>query len=146
VPKTRPMDLVIQSRAKRANKRMGYLESIEEQLELLEEAIDVEALAFSLEHLEEMKERLGQMSRAYLGGDEKALVTAVFDPEEMEAQPEMFEQLFESRNEAWMKKLPGFFDEGAFVAVGAGHLLGEDSLVAMLRDAGWNVERVVVDP
>jgi len=144
VPKTRPMDLVIQSRAKKANKKMGYLETVDAQMELIEEAIDAEALAFSLDHLEEMNERLGQMTKAYLKGDEKALVATVFDPEEMEEQPEMYERLFTQRNAAWVKKLPSFFEEGAFVAVGAGHLLGDDSVVAMLRAEGWKVERVTV--
>ncbi len=144
VPKTRPMDLVIQSRAKKANKKMGYLETVDAQMKLIEEAIDAEALAFSLDHLDEMNERLGEMTKAYLKGDEKALVAAVFDPEEMKEQPEMFERLFTQRNAAWVKMLPGFFEEGAFVAVGCGHLLGDDSVVSMLRKDGWKVERVVV--
>ncbi|MEM6790640.1 MAG: TraB/GumN family protein [Myxococcota bacterium] len=143
VPKTRPMDLVLQSRAARAGKALAYLETVEAQMELLESAIDAEALGYSLDHLDEMRRRLGVMTEAYLRGDVAALEAAVFDPDEMAAQPEMFARIFKDRNEQWMKRLPELMKGDAFVAVGAGHLLGSDGLVARLRARGHRVSRVV---
>jgi len=48
-------------------------------------------------------------------------------------------------NRRWARLLDRDLSEGsgtAFVAVGAGHLLGEDSLQARLTELGWRVERI----
>jgi uncharacterized protein YbaP (TraB family) len=61
-----------------------------------------------------------------------------------EEYPDVYEALFVRRNNAWieilLRELQGSGVD--FVAVGAGHLLGEDGLVAQLRARGYTVERV----
>ena len=49
--------------------------------------------------------------------------------------------LFTARNAAWLPQLDRLFREPGdhFVAVGAGHLLGADGLVALLRGRGYQV-------
>jgi uncharacterized protein len=146
LPKTEPMDLTIQRRAKKANKKLAYLETVEEQVKMLDAAIDAEVLGFSLDHIEEMKKRLGEMVDAYLAGDEPKLVASAFDPVEMKAHPEMFDKLFYERNSAWIARLERILAEGdVFIAVGAGHLVGDKSVVALLREAGWKVTRETID-
>jgi uncharacterized protein YbaP (TraB family) len=56
----------------------------------------------------------------------------------------MYETLFVQRNAAWMDTLMAELEGSGvdFVAVGAGHLLGEHGLVAQLRARGVRVERV----
>ena len=67
----------------------------------------------------------------------------IFDPEEMNESPGLFEHLFDRRNEAWMRRLRRELDQGgAFVAAGLGHFIGPDGLVARLREAGYAIERV----
>ena len=47
------------------------------------------------------------------------------------------------RNRAWIPELVPQLEEGrAFVAVGLGHLLGEGSVVALLREQGYEVRRM----
>lgn len=146
LPKTDPMDLVIQRRAKAADKPLAFLETIDEQVKMLDEAIDAEVLGFSLDHADEMKERLDAMVEAYLLGDEPKLTASAFDPDEMKAHPEMFEKLFFRRNAAWVPRLRALFAKGGgFVAVGAGHLVGDRSVVALLREAGYQVTRETID-
>jgi uncharacterized protein YbaP (TraB family) len=61
-----------------------------------------------------------------------------------EEYPELYDGLFARRNAAWIEMLLNELDGAGvdFVAVGAGHLLGEDGLVAQLRARGVRVERV----
>ena len=49
--------------------------------------------------------------------------------------------LFTARNAAWTPKLDRLFNKPGdhFVAVGAGHLLGSDGLVALLRARGYQL-------
>lgn len=51
--------------------------------------------------------------------------------------------LLKNRNLNWMKKLPELFSKKAqFVAVGAGHLVGKDGLLELLKKSGYKVEPV----
>jgi tetratricopeptide (TPR) repeat protein len=55
----------------------------------------------------------------------------------------MNEMLFKRRNRAWIPALEKLAVTGhAFVAVGAGHLVGPDGVVALLRAKGYKVTRV----
>ena len=49
--------------------------------------------------------------------------------------------LFTRRNAAWLPQLTRLFTEPGdhFVAVGAGHLMGSDGLVTLLRERGYQV-------
>lgn len=53
--------------------------------------------------------------------------------------------LISARNRRFLDRVAGELTEGGvFIAVGAAHLPGESGLVAMLRDAGYDVTRVVL--
>lgn len=146
LPQTASMDGTLQERAKTAGKALEYLETVDEQVKMMDQAIDAEVLAFSLDHAADMKARLGEMTAAYLAGDEPELMKSAFDPEEMKAHPEMFEKLFYERNEKWIAKIePWLARDGAFIAVGAGHLVGDGSVVDLLTKAGWKVTRATIE-
>ena len=51
--------------------------------------------------------------------------------------------IINERNKAWLRKMPGIMESGSTLfAVGAGHLAGSDGLIALLVDAGYDVEPV----
>jgi uncharacterized protein YbaP (TraB family) len=79
---------------------------------------------------------------AWAAGDERRLA-ATIDPA-FRAAPEIEAQVVKARNMAWAGKIAGRMGKPrrVFVAVGVGHLVGADSLPAMLRARGWKVERV----
>jgi uncharacterized protein YbaP (TraB family) len=79
---------------------------------------------------------------AWARGDERR-IAATIDPA-FRAAPEIAAQVVKARNMAWAGKIvarmarPG----RVLVAVGVGHLVGTDSLPAMLRARGLKVERI----
>jgi len=56
--------------------------------------------------------------------------------------PVLYNVMFKNRNEAWAETLDLEMQGSGvdFVAVGAGHLVGEDSVPQMLMERGYKVE------
>lgn len=119
-----------------AEQQMGFFANMSEetQMQMLRDAMDEAAKGV---------EMLDQMSASWERGDMDALERLLVDEFKVEA-PEAYDVIFTQRNVAWttelMRELEGSGVD--FVAVGAGHLVGEDGLVAMLRARGVSVERV----
>jgi len=137
------MDMQIFQRARTGGKRVVFLEEAGEQLKMLSEIGDLDDLKEALDEIEEVRGKLKDMLAAYGRGDVEALATITLDPEEMRERPEIMDKLLFGRNRAWMKTLaPLLAEGGVFVAVGAGHFVGEQGLVTLLRGAGYEVKRI----
>jgi uncharacterized protein YbaP (TraB family) len=57
----------------------------------------------------------------------------------------LYKSLLQARNERWVETIEHFVSIGrnsAFMAVGAGHLVGEEGLISLLRKKGYVVEPV----
>jgi len=127
-------------------KTMRALETVEQQLGFfsgLDEETQRQFLREAIEEAEQGPAMIAEMTRAWERGDLDTLERAVVD-DTREQYPDVYEALFVRRNNAWMDILVHEL-EGAgvdFVAVGAGHLLGEEGLIAQLRARGYQVERV----
>ena len=57
--------------------------------------------------------------------------------------PDFYKSLLTERNKAWAKILIRYMEDSgtAFVAVGTSHLLGEDSVINLLKEQGYTVSR-----
>lgn len=60
------------------------------------------------------------------------------------ADPALHQALLANRNSAWAEQLDAMLKQGAkpFVAVGAAHLAGGDSLQRLMMARGWTIKRV----
>ncbi|MFZ2028734.1 MAG: TraB/GumN family protein [Vitreimonas sp.] len=122
------------------DEQLGFLANLSPQLQrqMLLEAID---------EAQQGPSELAEMTAAWERGDTSALQRVIVD-EMRHDYPELYQVLFVRRNAAWLPviqhELQGSGIE--FIAVGAGHLLGPDGLVAQLRARGTRVELVIAPP
>jgi uncharacterized protein YbaP (TraB family) len=151
LPPTPPMDRTLAARATAHGKPIAYLEPAASQLAALRRWMDVKALKLMLDELPSSERRLRQMVDAYRSGDERALL-AISADEQADALAhgytadeyarEMTDLLY-ARNAAWITELERLHAAGgAFVAVGALHLVGPRSVLALLAERGYRVTRV----
>lgn len=129
-----------------AGKRMRALETAEQQLNFfanLSPEVQREMLREAIAESENVAGMIGEMSAAWESGDDRALRRAVID-DTREEYPELYQLLFVDRNNAWMTELTREMEGSGvdFVAVGAGHIVGPDGLVAQFRARGYRVQRV----
>lgn len=127
-------------------KNMRALETAEQQLSFfanLSPEVQREMLRESIEESENVATMIGEMSSAWERGDDAALERAVITDSRTE-YPELYQLLFVDRNNAWMTVLTQEMEGSGvdFVAVGAGHIIGPDGLVAQFRARGYRVERI----
>lgn len=138
------VDDLFMARARKDRKPMRGLETARDALAAFRDAPFEEQVTYLLGLVSSGPEGAGYgaLYGAWRRGDEaalQALVTAEFGH-----TPEFGEALLGARNRRWLPLLeevlhtPG---QTAFVVVGAAHLLGEDSVVALLRQAGYRVAR-----
>lgn len=140
------VDRSIDVYADAAGKNMRALETAEQQLSFfadLTPEVQREMLQEAISESENVATMIGEMSAAWERGDDEALQRAVID-DSREEYPELYQMLFVDRNNAWMTVLTREMEGSGvdFVAVGAGHIIGPDGLVAQFRARGYRVERV----
>jgi uncharacterized protein YbaP (TraB family) len=99
-------------------------------------------LAQAMEELEDTTGNFTRLADAWKAGDAEALESIVLD--ELRAEPQMYQRLLVSRNEAWLPRIEAFFSRPrpAFVVVGAAHLIGADGLLERLRARGYTLEQL----
>ena len=108
----------------------------------LSEAAQRRMLVSSVDDMKTAKQDFGAMLRAWKAGD-PAAIAKNFD-KDLNTEPELRRALLHNRNANWagwiVARLKG--KGTTLIAVGAGHLAGNDSVIAMLRRQGLSVQRV----
>jgi uncharacterized protein len=151
-----PLDLMLWSRAQKAGKETGALETVEEQVGVFERFTAAEQkrmLELSLDALEQEAASSGptparQLIDAYLTGD-LAQLTRVMS-ESMKSDPDLHARFtalaLDARNRVMVTRIkerraaqPG---KVLFVAVGAAHYPGDAGILALLQKDGFSVRRV----
>ena len=91
--------------------------------------------------LDDSTTMLDQVVEEWADGDVEGLGELVANPDTGGGEG-IYDALFIERNENWVPKIEALLDEEGtfFVAVGAGHLAGPDSVITMLRDKGYEIE------
>jgi uncharacterized protein YbaP (TraB family) len=131
--------------AQAAGKAFGYFETIEEQLRFLSDSsIEVQVADFevSVEQMVEEPELLTELVQAWAAGDMDH-IDRLINGEMRETSPELYGRLIVQRNQNWIPQIIAALDgsEDAFVAVGAGHMPGEEGVIALLEAEGLTVTR-----
>ncbi|HYJ82456.1 MAG TPA: TraB/GumN family protein [Allosphingosinicella sp.] len=130
---------------RKSGKTVTGLETVEQQLSYLDTLSEEAQRAMLLSVVEDSAETRAQfaaMLAAWASGD-LAGIARTFD-DETQMSPELRTALMSRRNAAWADWLAKRMEKPgtAFVAVGAGHLVGEESVQAMLKKKGIKAKRV----
>lgn len=143
LPVTPNMDDALHSHALANGLDTVYLEDWKYQIELIDEVLGVDDVVDMLDNMRDTKKELADLAYGYKAGDESAVTKILYDPEKYEKNPKVVDELIKRRNREWMPKIVAMLDGGdAFVAVGVGHLVGDDGIVELLRKRGYTVERI----
>ena len=100
-------------------------------------------LLFSLGEMDETVELLQDMVTDWAVGDVEDLEDELI--QEMKAEmPEAYDIVFTKRNANWADQIELEMKGSGtdFIAVGAGHLVGDESVPAMLKARGYTVKRL----
>nr|WP_162938110.1 TraB/GumN family protein [Kiloniella sp. EL199] len=138
------VDKALWEDAKAAGKELGYLETLEQQLRIFGNMTPEEDLAMfnsSMVQLVEDTDMLDQLFVYWKTGQIEelaALMNASFD-----GQDRIKAALLDDRNANWAEKIEDIMRGSgtAFIAVGAGHLGGDQSLQWYLERLGYEVVR-----
>lgn len=135
------------AQANRENKTILELETIDQQLELLLGfSDDALLLKHTMTQLDTMKEVTAAMIESWQRGDaDKLNALMIEDPakDNPEYEP-LMRKLITDRNYTMADKVGGYLATGKkyFVIVGAGHLVGKEGIVSILKNRGFQVQQL----
>jgi uncharacterized protein YbaP (TraB family) len=138
------VDAYFNQLAEKDNKDIEYLETMEFQLNMLANmgAGDEESFIKSnLSQMKDFKSMFQQLIKAWRAGDSDKLAELMIKP--MQEDPKTLKVLMTDRNKNWIPHIEKMFGDKdkEFVLVGAGHLVGDNSVLALLKNKGYKVEK-----
>lgn len=145
---THTIDIFFQNWGKENGRKIGGLETLAFQLKMLfTKPLDRQAQVFlCMADNEEFTEKvLDLMLAGYFKQDIKMIEESMNLKlnNSCDDTPEERAELLDDRNADWLTKMPAIMKaQPTLFAVGAGHLVGEKGVLALLRKAGYTVEGV----
>jgi uncharacterized protein YbaP (TraB family) len=146
-------DMVLRHTAEAEGKPVEGLETLEFQLNMFNNmpasAAAPEAQAapqpgepVATQPMESLSKTMAEMQSAWKQGDQSVFVRMLGQLEQ--ASPETYRMMFTERNARWADWIAARMQTPGtvFVAVGAGHLAGKDSVLVRLAEKGFETRRV----
>jgi uncharacterized protein YbaP (TraB family) len=135
-PPGKSMDILLVERAEQESLPVDALEKWDDQLAMLSTTVKLADLVEAIHARNEMHCDHGRMRASYAAGDTAAMTALLVIPAHAE-------EMLYARNRAWLPSIEKYLaGDGAFIAVGLGHLLGEQGLPVLLERAGYRVQQV----
>lgn len=142
------VDSVLLAEARALGKELVFFETLQQQLALFTE-LDPETeenmLVVTLREWDDQQAAFDDLFNAWRSGDVDA-IDSQMNKAMREQAPTVHQNIIVDRNIAWAATLDEALKSGAgkaFIAVGAGHLVGaETSVPALLAQKGYAVERI----
>ena len=138
------LDLHFFNKARTDAKEIGFLEPVELQLNLLGNMVKKDQNAFlnqTLKDLEVVNELAADLVKFWKAGNADGLHQLLF--KSFKDYPAIHDRLLIQRNKKWVKEIEGLMRENKNVlfVVGAGHLVGPESVVDLLKRRGYKVKQ-----
>lgn len=139
---TKGIDSQMQTIARKDKKSALGLETVDFQVDLLYNSPLEEQAAELLEIVEEGQETekmIVDLTNCYLKQD----LPGLWELMQKDSEPEELEKLVYSRNRTWTAQMKEIMPQApTMFVVGAGHLPGEQGLIKLLEQEGYNLEPV----
>ena len=137
------VDVQLWDWAKTAGKERGALETFEDQIHVFADLPEDEQVSFlvvTLRQADEPANVIDKLSAAWRTGD-TAKLDALMNGDTKQF-PKLHAALFHDRHVKWLPQIEKMLTDGRthFIVVGAGHLVGDGSVIAMLRAKGVKIE------
>ena len=128
--------------AMKQQKKLGGLETVQEQMEILSNSLGADA---AIEMLNDIKKdgfkSTKEMISLYKAQDIQGLYNYMKKSSYM--TDAVYNEMLTKRNHNWVKNMPELINnQSVFFAVGAAHLSGNDGVLKLLKDAGYTVKAV----
>lgn len=138
-------EAVLSKAAKASGKPVTGLETMEQQLgyfDTLPEPLQIRFLKSTVDDIANVEAEFAQLIATWTAGKPEELARIM--NEALIENPEIGKVLLADRNARWAVQIDDRMDRPGttFVAVGAGHLAGADSVQAMLTKRGFKVTRI----
>jgi uncharacterized protein YbaP (TraB family) len=132
-------------KARKSQKKIMALETMAEQIDIFDGLSDgdQEALILqTLRDLDTMDTEIDRLVAAWREGDGEAMSGLIL--KNFRDYPVIYDRLILRRNKKWLDRIEQFMRqrENILVIVGAGHLIGADGLVEMLKRKGYTVDQL----
>jgi len=139
------VDAYFNQLAVKDNKQAEYLETMNFQLEMLANMGMEDENKFiqsNLSQMSEFKLMFAQLLPAWRAGDMKKLTDLVMTP--LKEDPKTLKALMTDRNKNWIPHIEKMFtdQDKEFILVGVGHLIGEESVLNLLKAKGYQVDKI----
>lgn len=123
-------------------KKLGGLETIEQQMEIMSKSLDMDA---TIKMLREFKEKGFESTHKMVGLYKQQQITPLHDflRQSSYMNAEVYNELLTKRNHNWIEQMPKLMqDQSVFFAVGAAHLGGEQGVLRLLSERGYTLKPV----
>lgn len=132
-------------KGKQAGKEIRALETMEYQLDLFDgmsDRLQEEFLLQTLGELDRLGEETEQLVQAWSGGEVEVLAELM--RKSFEDYPGLYQRLIVERNKNWLLEIDPILDRPGttLLVVGALHLVGPESVVALLEKQGYTVKQL----
>lgn len=128
-------------KAMASNKSLDGLESIAEQMKIMEDHLNIDASIKMLEEFGTDADFNEEMVNLYKAQNIDKLLDLLKKASYMDSKA--YDEFVVNRNNNWVKKMPEMMQlKSTFFAVGAAHLGSQDGVLDLLRKEGYTVEPV----
>lgn len=140
------VDAVYHAQALADRKRLGQLETVEQQLGFiasLGEGQENEMISHTLRDLKELPTVMQSLKESWRNGDTRRMDQLSLAPLKA-GFPALYNKLIVARNQAWLPQLEALLKtkEVELVLVGALHLAGDEGLLALLAKRGYTIQQL----
>ena len=140
------VDDFYQNKAMGDGKKVGELETVDQQLEFifgLGEGQEDDFVKYTLRDVKEIPVMMADMKEAWRKGNMKELGRIALTPLKEEF-PKIYDSLLVKRNNAWLPQIKKMLrsKEVELILVGALHLVGDDGLLQQLGKQGYKVQQL----